>query len=215
MSLPDSIPIFPLPNVVLFPEVELPLHIFEPRYREMVADAMAGDGLIGMVLLRPQWGKDYYEAPPVYPIGCVGRIEQHEALADGRSNLVLRGERAFEIRSEIEGRTYRQARVSWREADSGEPAAGVGDTLRASVLRLLQRAGKPGADQIWEQLPKPWTKLVNLLAFGLPFEEVEKMALLECSGCAERAQRMVEVLEFRLAEQETGTPGGGPGESWH
>ena len=96
MSLPDSIPIFPLPNVVLFPEVELPLHIFEPRYREMVADAMAGDGLIGMVLLRPQWGKDYYEAPPVYPIGCVGRIEQHEALADGRSNLVLRGERAFD-----------------------------------------------------------------------------------------------------------------------
>ena len=87
----DFLPLFPLPHVVLFPNVFLPLHIFEPRYREMVADAITGDRMIGMVLLRPGWEQDYEGRPPVYPIGCSGLITHVEQLADGRYNIVLRG----------------------------------------------------------------------------------------------------------------------------
>jgi Lon protease-like protein len=83
-SIPTTIPIFPLPDVVLFPHMPLPLHIFEPRYRKMTADAMAGDKVIGMTLLRPGWESDYQGRPPVYPIGCAGQIEECVRLADGR-----------------------------------------------------------------------------------------------------------------------------------
>src|SRR5258706_10929956 len=86
----DLLPIFPLPNVVLFPNVFLPLHIFEPRYREMVADAVASDRMIGMVLLRPGWDRNYEGRPPIYPIGCSGVMTHVERLGHRRYNIVLR-----------------------------------------------------------------------------------------------------------------------------
>src|SRR5688572_32951673 len=95
--LPDKLPLFPLPNVVLFPNVFLPLHIFEQRYREMVSDVLQGDRLIGMVLLRPGWESDYEGCPPVYSIGCSGVITHAERLDDGRFNIVLRGVERFRI----------------------------------------------------------------------------------------------------------------------
>src|SRR5215212_11484498 len=109
--LPPTIPIFPLPNVVLFPNVFLPLHIFEPRYRAMLADALAGDRIIGMTLLMPGYEADYQGRPPVYPIGCAGVITHSEQLPDGRSNLVLRGIEKFRILEEDASREYRLARV--------------------------------------------------------------------------------------------------------
>src|SRR4029453_2152934 len=84
--LPPTIPIFPLPNVVLFPSVFLPLHIFEPRYREMVGEALAGDRIIGMALLRPGWEGDYEGRPPIYPVGCAGFITFSEQHSDGRDH---------------------------------------------------------------------------------------------------------------------------------
>src|SRR5206468_2475373 len=107
----ELLPLFPLPNVVLFPNVFLPLHIFEARYREMVADAIAGDRLIGMVLLRPGWDQDYEGRPPVYPIGCSGLITHVEQLADGRYNIVLRGVERFRIIAEDHTRSYRRASI--------------------------------------------------------------------------------------------------------
>src|SRR3989454_8955279 len=107
----DLLPIFPLPNTVLFPNVFLALHIFEPRYREMVADAVASDRMIGMVLLRPGWEHDYEGRPPVYSIGCSGVITHVERLADGRYNIVLRGLERFRILAEDHSRNYRLATV--------------------------------------------------------------------------------------------------------
>src|SRR5918994_5883608 len=107
----DLLPIFPLPNAVLFPNVFLPLHIFEPRYREMIADALASDRLIGMVLLRPGWERDYEGRPPVYPIGCSGVITHVERLPDGRYNIVLRGLERFRIVSEDQTKIYRRAAI--------------------------------------------------------------------------------------------------------
>ena len=109
--LPPTIPVFPLPNVVLFPNVFLPLHIFEPRYREMVADSLAGDRIIGMVLLRPGWEPNYEGRPPVYSIGCAGLITFSEQHSDGRYNIVLRGLEKFRITGEDHSRSYRVAEV--------------------------------------------------------------------------------------------------------
>ncbi len=113
---PTTLPLFPLPNVVLFPNVFLPLHIFEPRYRDMVADALEGDRMIGMVLLRPGWEGNYEGRPPVYPIGCSGLITHHERLPDGRYNIVLRGVEKFRIVEEIDDETMRGRSSSYRVA---------------------------------------------------------------------------------------------------
>src|SRR5919109_2495759 len=127
----DLLPLFPLPNVVLFPNVFLPLHIFEPRYREMVADALTGDRIIGMVLLRTGWDRDYEGRPPVYPIGCAGLITHAERLHDGGYNIVLQGLEKFRILDEDETRTYRLARIdSIAEVSSGEHRAEIREARR-------------------------------------------------------------------------------------
>ncbi len=109
--LPPTIPLFPLPNVVLFPNVFLPLHIFEERYRDMVTDALVEDRIIGMVLLRPGWDKDYEGRPAIYPVGCAGLVTHAERLSDGRFNIVLQGLEKFRVLDEDDSRTYRVARV--------------------------------------------------------------------------------------------------------
>src|SRR5512135_1047012 len=109
--LPPIIPIFPLPNVVLFPTVFLPLHIFEPRYRAMVRDALVGDRIIGMTLLRPGWDANYEGSPAVYPVGCAGLITHADRLGDGRYNIVLQGLEKFRIAVEEESVEYRRARI--------------------------------------------------------------------------------------------------------
>jgi Lon protease-like protein len=202
MQLPDEIALFPLPNAVLFPQTDLPLHIFEPRYREMVADAMAGDRLIGMVLLRGDWRREYHGAPEVFALGCVGRIETFEELPDGRSNLVLRGLARFDVRGEIAGRAYRRARVAWRAEDGQADASERPDLnvrLRTSVARLLARREREVPAELWERLPRGTGLLVNTLASVLDLAPIEKLALLECDDAGSRAQRLLEVLEFRLA----------------
>jgi uncharacterized protein len=200
-DLPDVIPIFPLPNVVLFPHAELPLHIFEPRYREMVEHAMAGDQLIGMVLLRGDWRRDYHGAPDVFPLGCVGRIGKFELLADGRSNMVLRGVQRFRVEGEVEGQSYRRAHVVWlpeRDEEDGEVVE-LNDRLQSSVGRLLARRDREMPPDLWERLPRATGLLVNTLATVLDLAAIEKLALLECDDARARAERLLEVLEFRLA----------------
>src|SRR5438094_2455530 len=89
--------LFPLPNLVLFPHVIQPLHIFEPRYRQMTADALDGDGLIALAILQPDWEKDYEGKPAIYPVACLGKIVADQRLEDGRYNLLLRGLRRARV----------------------------------------------------------------------------------------------------------------------
>src|SRR6185369_2568253 len=107
VSLPDVIPLFPLPNVVFFPGMPLPLHVFEPRYRAMVRDAARGARLIGMALLRGEWEQDYYGRAPIFATGTVGEMVRVEELPDGRFNIVLRGLREYTIVRELERAEYR------------------------------------------------------------------------------------------------------------
>ncbi len=112
MSAIIQIPIFPLPDVVLFPHTLLPLHIFEPRYRQMVKDVLDEDRRLAMALLRPGWENDYYGRPRIYPIAGLGEIVQHEELADGRYNILLRGTMRISIITEVASeKPYRTARV--------------------------------------------------------------------------------------------------------
>ncbi len=110
--------LFPLPNLVLFPHVSQPLHIFEPRYRRMLADALSSDRLIAMALLQPGWEDGYEKSPPIHPVVCLGRVEQEQRLPDGRFNLMLQGLIRVRIRDEVKtDRPYRVAHVELIEDD--------------------------------------------------------------------------------------------------
>ena len=196
--LPPTIPIFPLPNVVLFPNVFLPLHIFETRYRQMVDAALAGDRVIGMVLLRPGWEGDYEGRPPVYPVGCAGVITHAERLPDGRFNIVLRGMEKFRIASEDTGELYRVASVIPMPEP---PAEQVREEMRSERRRLEmllvpQPEGQPRDHKVPSSMADE--DLVNALAQYLEFDPVEKQALLERDGLLERCRSLIELLEMKV-----------------
>jgi Lon protease-like protein len=196
--LPATIPIFPLPNVVLFPSVFLPLHIFEPRYREMVADALAGDRIIGMALLRPGWEGDYEGRPPVYPIGCAGLIAFSEQHPDGRYDIVLRGLEKFRVTAEDQSRSYRLAQVQplVEELSAGDREIVRGERRRLEALLVPQPEGR-GADP---KMPASMSDedLVNALAQYLDLEPVEKQALLEREGLVARCRSLIDLLEMKV-----------------
>ena len=198
----DLLPLFPLPNVVLFPNVFLPLHIFEPRYRAMTADALGSDRLIGMVLLRPGWERDYEGRPPVYPVGCSGVITHAERLQDGRYHLVLRGLDRFRIVREDHERSYRRAVVEPQPEPPlvGEDKRAV-HTLRSKLESILAQHVRAADGQIPKAMPDE--DLVNALAQYLDLEPLEKQALLEEPGVRTRAESLVELLEMQLMRART------------
>jgi hypothetical protein len=197
MILPPTIPIFPLPNVVLFPDVFLPLHIFESRYRAMVKDALASDRIIGMVLLQPGFEADYEGRPRVYPMGCAGVITHSEPLPDGRFNIVLRGLEKFRLLGEDTSRPYRLAHIE------AVPEVATDADCRA-IKQHRQRLGALLAAAVEHrraeaQLPPavPDQDLVNALAQYAAFEPIERQALLECNGVLSRCLALIELLEMK------------------
>jgi hypothetical protein len=191
------IPIFPLPDVVLFPNVFLPLHIFEPRYRAMVADALADDRLIGIVLLKPGWQADYEGRPPIYPIGCAGLITHAERLADGRFNIVLRGLEKFRVVDEDETAPYRIARIQpiAETAEDRERAEVRRERTRLEALVRPEREGLGAHAHVADAMADE--DLVNALAQFLELEPIEKQALLECDGLLARCHSLIELLEMK------------------
>jgi Lon protease-like protein len=211
----DLLPLFPLPNVVLFPNVFLPLHIFEPRYREMVADAIATDRLIGMVLLRPGWERDYEGRPPIYPVGCSGVITHFEKLPDGEYNLVLRGLDRFRIVEEDHQRSYRRAVIEpLPERVPGEDDRAAIRRQRSKLESLLspaaqKAAGVEGRRTVSKTSDRtmpasmPDEDTINALAQYLDFEPLEKQALLEKASLRARAESLVELLEMKILMART------------
>jgi Lon protease-like protein len=197
--LPPTIPLFPLPNVVLFPNVFLPLHIFEDRYRDMVTDALVEDRIIGMVLLRPGWDKDYEGRPAIYPVGCAGLVTHAERLSDGRFNIVLQGLEKFRVLDEDDSRTYRLARV---ESIAEQPInGGEKDEMRLARRRLESLLVPPPHGRGGEPKVPPSMAdedLVNALAQYLELEPVEKQALLERDTLLGRCRSLIELLEMKV-----------------
>ena len=199
------IPIFPLPDVVLFPSVFLPLHIFEPRYQQMLADALHGDRMIGMVLLKGE-RDDVEGPPPVYPIGCAGLVSHAEMLRDGRSNIVLRGMHRFRVVEEDADREYRRARVEPLTEAASDAIRLEARQARTQLETLLAGRLETAGGEAMVPGDMADEDLVNTLAQYLDFEPVEKQALLERSDVASRSRALIELIEMRALT--TQPPGG-------
>jgi Lon protease-like protein len=212
---PAELPLFPLAGVVLFPKVRAPLHIFEPRYRQMMEAALGGARVLGMASVPPEHQDAMAGDPPLYEVGCAGFIEVHERLADGRFNLMLLGTERFRIlreRPREPGRLYRIAEVEWLRDET--PAPGEDAALRAlraqvvaALRELLARAGGSASDLEAERLAAlDHETFANSLSqlVGLPPEE--KQGLLEATGVRRRLETLEGILQFHLARARL--PGG-------
>ena len=190
-TLPATIPIFPLQDVVLFPNSARPLHIFEPRYRAMVADALEGDSIIGMTMLQPGHEADYEGRPPIFEVGCAGVIIAAEELPDGRYNIVLGGLVKFRVLSEDASRPYRLAEVEALpesvETSDRPLLAERRRQLEAVLLSLSPAVRVPLSDLSDEEV-------VDCLSVALPLEPAHRQELLEADGPIERALRLIRRL---------------------
>jgi Lon protease-like protein len=208
----ESIPIFPLPSVVLFPAVDVPLYIFEPRYRQMTADAISGAQRIGMVTVDPRHVEEMGGNPPVFEIGCEGEVRNSEARPDGTYQILLHGIRRFRIRREIwpEGdRLYRSAEIEALEDQQptlGDPTVSA---QRDQVLTLLQRLAPDRAASLtrssFERIDD--TRFVNAFCQAAALPPLEKQQLLEANGVRDRLDQLVSLLQFQLAERSASDAG--------
>jgi len=185
------ISIFPLPGAVLYPGLQLPLHVFEPRYRAMIGDALARDRKIGMI--QP---KRPVEGSPLFAIGCLGRINDVEAMEDGRYNIVLEGESRFRLVRELDVATpFRQFEAELLPESSDEVLAPV---ERASFEREARRfADAQGYGVDWDQVSRlDDVSLINGVSQIAPFDPAAKQALLEADGIVARCELLVQLMQF-------------------
>ena len=199
--IPEIVPVFPLPNVVFFPETYLPLHIFEPRYREMVQDASCHGHCIGMALLKDGWEEQYYERPQIYNLGCVGRIISLHQLSDGRYNIVLQGLQRCTYVEQPSSTIYRQARALLHPS-SAPPALSVEVRLQLESVAQEYLQSKKATDlsQIIASGNLTDPILVHNLSAGLDFSPLEKQFLLESDHLSQQARRLIDLLRFKLAD---------------
>lgn len=193
--LPRLLPLFPLPDVVLFPKMPLSLHIFEPRYYKMVDDAMKTHKMVGMVLLKPGWEGAYEGRPPIYPMGCAGAIEKCEPLEGNRFNILLRGVSRFRILEEHAGEPYRIA-----AADPRPERGADAELLEARRQSLLGAVGRTAAVLVI-QPDLPHDVFVNALSQSMDLAPIEKQSLLEEDDIPSRYERLTQILSFRQLEQ--------------
>lgn len=192
--LPPTIPIFPLEVTMIFPGVSRPLHIFEPRYRAMIADALKGDRIIGMVTLKPGFEADYAGRPPIYDIGCAGVITDVEELPGGRFNIVLRGLVKFRVTGEDDGRAYRLARV-----DAMPEVLNDADKAALHKLRLRLEALVTKGSNTNVPPDTADEDLVNMLAQYVPMTYAQRQSLLELKSALLRARALIELIEAKAS----------------
>lgn len=196
-SFGGTVRLFPLPDFVLFPHVVAPLHIFEPRYRQMTADALGRDRLLALVLLKPGFEADYEAAPPIHRMACLAQIIQDEKLADGKYNLLVRG--LCRVRLEKELPTEKLYRLA-----QSRPAPDVDQRALPEYRQELQEATLPLLHQLSPaieqmkalfQSPLPLGSLCDVLSFALPISTDSKQALLGQLDIEQRARRLIHELK--------------------
>lgn len=204
-DLPATLPVFPLAGVLLLPRGKLPLNVFEPRYLNMIEDALGAGRLIGMI--QPRRADDRADAPELYQIGCAGRITQFAETDDGRFLITLTGVCRFAIVDEFATtRGYRRVTVDW-ERFAGDLAAG--ETLALDRPQLLERLKRyfdaEGISADWSTIKAtPDERLVTTLAMICPFKANEKQALLEASSLAACADLLLALLDMAAAGGDRG-----------
>jgi Lon protease-like protein len=208
--------LFPLPNLVLFPHVVQALHIFEPRYREMLEDALAGDQLISLALLQPGWEQEYEGRPAIFPVTCIGRVVAHARLEDGRYNILLHGlRRAAIVREFPPEHSFRLAEVAIMDDVYPSGGATRRTQIQRDLLRIFQRLvpDSPVAQEQFEQLLSqqlPLGVVTDVVAFSLPLELDFKRQLLSEWNVDTRAEQLLE----RLQKWNAPTHGDGTGQGF-
>jgi len=206
-ELPETIPVFPLPGALLLPRGQMPLNIFEPRYLAMVDDAFRdGHRLIGMI--QPENSSSDLEGnPPLFSVGCVGRITQLAESGDGRYILELTGVARFKVIEEVRALTaYRQCRVDFRPyADDFIPRKGEEEVDRKTLLEVLTEFLEVNKLKVdWEGIESAANEaLVNALAMMSPYGVAEKQALLEAKDLKTRAEILIAITQMDLAKKTT------------
>ena len=204
IPIPETVRLFPLGEAVLFPDTLLPLHVFEPRYRKLLADALDTDRTIGMALFRREQDDD---GTAVYTIGCAGRIVEHEVLHDGCSLIVVRGTVKFRIAEELEtDEPYRciVPQALYEAPPSPEGARSWRDELRR-IVEDLARVHHGDLDAVGDMFGElDVIGMVNYLSAALRLDVIEKQSLLECPTMEQRFARLRDLLEFKVAEARLG-----------
>ena len=206
-DLPTVIPVFPLQGALLLPRGQMPLNIFEPRYLAMIDDAVRTHRVIGMV--QPDGGEGR-DSPPLYALGCAGKITSFAETDDGRYLITLTGLARYQIGEELTVMTpYRQCRVDFGAyAADLDPQADAGAVDRAGLLRTLRSFAEAHRLSVdWDGVnDAPDDVLVNALAMMSPFGPREKQALLEAVNLKTRADVLIAIAEIELARTSAGDP---------
>ena len=197
------IPLFPLPTTVFYPNTSLPLHIFEPRYRNMVEDALNGKGEIGIILLKPGWESDYQGTPEIMATGCVGKIERHSKLPEGKYNILLSGLYRFRILNEIGGKLYRQAEVEFLKEINDQDLTTKASPFKEQLIKGMQLYLKnlPGETKVEQTLDlencRKLAEFVDKLThqFDLPTNKMQEF--LEQQDVQKRANSLYSLIEFK------------------
>ncbi|MCC5647874.1 LON peptidase substrate-binding domain-containing protein [Nostoc sp. CHAB 5824] len=186
------ISVFPLSGAILFPGMQLPLHIFEPRYRDLIGDSLARDRMVGMIQPKGQGNN-----PPLFEVGCLGRIGDVEAMEDGRYNIILEGLQRFSVVKELDATTsFRQVEAELWEEDEAGDALSIAE--RASIeIEARRFADSQGYAVDWTAVGQlDDYSLVNAIAQIAPFDYAAKQALLEARGLSMRADLIVQLMQF-------------------
>ena len=205
----QPVPVFPLPNVVLFPHAVVPLHVFELRYRTMVRDALAGERLIALALLQPGWEGEYHGSPAFHDLGCLARFEQAEWLPDGCYDLKLLGLSRVRLGTPVREFPYRAVRVELLPEAPYTEDDPVVMSERRVLLDLYRRlVGRPErqAEGAGPGDDLPFVSLVNGVCMAAPLEAGERLGLLALDSVVERGHRVCELSASRLRP-------GGPAET--
>ncbi len=190
-----KISIFPLPGVILFPGMQLPLHVFEPRYQAMISDSLSRDRMIGMI--QPKTIDSKSDNPSLFSVGCLGRMTDIEAMDDGRYNIILEGIKRFTINHEIESATpFRQVEATlWDE--SNEPEILASAERAALEIESRKFADILGYSVDWEAVSQlDDTSLVNAIAQVAPFDAAAKQACLETKKLTDRSELIIQLMQF-------------------
>ena len=200
-----TIPVFPLPTTVFYPRTTLPLHIFEPRYRQMPSDALEGERKIGMVLLKPDWEENYFGKPQVYSVGCVGKIEKEIKHPDGKYNITLMGLRRFRILREKEGTLYRQAEIELlEEKNEQDIVGGKSNQYRENLIesfrefiRFIPEGNSQKKEPDWN-LGNKLSEFVDRFAYQLDLSLEQKQNFLEEQDVLKRAEFLHSFLKMKI-----------------
>ncbi|MBI4180174.1 LON peptidase substrate-binding domain-containing protein [bacterium] len=216
----NELPLFPLPNVVLFPDVILPLHIFEPRYRLMVDEALQTHKKIGMVLLKKGWEQNYEQNPDIFDVGCMGQIVGHERLEDGRFNILLKGVNRFSVDRIVVPAPYRQAKVALledrvedlSEEDQDKTKRNIAEASAAIPEYFVYNKMRLGRAPVDFSAPLP--TVIDTLAYYLAIDPYDKQPILEETIVGRRAQllyeKMISLLQLKNVLGNSGHAGGDP-----